>query len=96
MAKKRYYAVKIGGKNRYFASKEEAEAALMGDLGRMRPPVPKSTPKPDRIDTPDGRRYGACSVCGQMAWLYECYYCHEEDLCYDCLMEHKADYHNIY
>lgn len=28
MAKKRYYAVKIGGKNRYFASKEEAEAAL--------------------------------------------------------------------
>lgn len=92
---KRYYAVKIGGKSRYFASKEEAEAALMGDLARMWPPMPKPAPKPDRIDTPDGRRYGTCSVCGKMAWLYECYYCREEDLCYDCLMEHKADYHNI-
>lgn len=96
MAKKRYYAVKIGGKNRYFASKEEAEAALRGGFDRMRPPVPKPAPKPDRIDTPDGKRYGTCSVCGKMAWLYECFYCHEEDMCWDCLKQHHVDDHNIF
>lgn len=51
--------------------------------------------RPERVTTPDGKVYGKCAECGRMAWLYECYHCQEDDLCWECLVEHKADYHNI-
>lgn len=91
----------VGGTGGFFGTKAEADAALKQHLEAERrkmapaPRKPEPKPDPERIDTPDGRRYGACLVCGKMAWLYECYYCHEDDMCYDCLMEHKEDYHNI-
>jgi hypothetical protein len=39
--------------------------------------------------------YGACAECGEHAPLYNCFYCDAEELCWDCLQEHKEEYHKI-
>ena len=32
---------------------------------------------------------------GKSGRVYWCFYCEEGPLCWDCLEEHKSDYHNI-
>jgi B-box zinc finger. len=39
--------------------------------------------------------YGRCSQCDEPNPLYHCYFCDEEDLCWDCLQEHKREFHRI-
>lgn len=42
--------------------------------------------------------YGMCNACGAMKKLYDCFYCDDEDgkeLCWDCLQEHKSEYHRM-
>ena len=48
----------------------------------------------DTLRTSDGKEYGECQECGKSGRIY-CYYCGEGPYCWDCLQEHKSDYHNM-
>lgn len=42
--------------------------------------------------------YGMCNECGAIKPLYNCFHCEEDEgqeLCWECLQEHKRDYHRI-
>lgn len=49
----------------------------------------------DTLKTSDGKEYGECQECGKSGRIFYCYYCDEGPLCWDCLQEHKSDYHNM-
>lgn len=44
----------------------------------------------------DGKRYGECSECGKSGRVFYCYYCDGGPFCWDCLVSHKEDEHNIF
>lgn len=49
----------------------------------------------DTLRTSDGKEYGECQECGKSGRIFHCYYCGEGPYCWDCLQEHKSDYHNM-
>ncbi len=43
---------------------------------------------------PTREDYDECEECGEFKRVYECHYC-DARLCWDCLQEHKREYHRI-
>lgn len=98
------HLLNLGNSGGLFLTQHEARAALENYLAQERRKALQEAEykanatqrrKPDRVTTPDCKEYGRCAECGEMRWLYECYYCDEGHLCWECLCEHKEDYHNF-